>query len=97
MAYDMTYPFITPTLVYEYSGAVEDCWEIRAEIGVYLLSNWSKVLLRVVSQFQRHSYENCSDDEDIVSCKWTKEIFVNSSDPDLIKRVDEKYEALKGI
>ena len=26
MAYDMRDPCIIPTLVFEYSGAVEDCW-----------------------------------------------------------------------
>ena len=51
----------------------------------------------MVAQFQRDSCENCSDDENIISCEWTKEIFINSSDPALIKRVEEKYEALNGL
>ena len=59
--------------------------------------HWSKVLLRVVSQFQRDSYENCSADEDIISCEWTKEIFVKYSDPDVIKMVEDKYEELDGL
>ena len=48
----------------------------------------------MVAQSQRYSCENCSDDKDIVSCELTKEIFVNSSDPSLIKMVEEKNEAL---
>ena len=48
----------------------------------------------MVAQFQRDSYENCSDDEDIVSCEWTEEIFRKSSDTALIKRVEDNYEAL---
>ena len=51
MAYDMIDPFIIPTLVDEYSGSIEGCWRIRAAMGVYLLSHWLKVLLRVVSLF----------------------------------------------
>ena len=66
-------------------------------MGVYLFSHWSKASLRVVAQFQRDSYENCSDDEDIISCEWTKEIFINSSYPDLIKSLEYKYEALYEI
>ena len=57
----------------------------------------SNVLLHVVNQFQRDSYENCSDDECIVSCEWTKEIFINFSYTYIIKRVEEKYEALDGL
>ena len=93
----MSDPFITPTLVDEYVGAVEDRWGNCAETGVYLLYHWLKVLLHVVSQFQRDSYENYSGDEDIVSCEWMKEIFINYSDPALIKRMYGKYEALGGL
>ena len=38
-----------------------------------------------------------SDYEDIISCEWTKELFVKYSDPALIKSVDEKYEVLDGL
>ena len=94
MAYDMGYPFIIPTMVYEYASAFKDLWGNRASTGVYLLSHCLEVSLRVVAQFQRDSYENCSDDEDIVSCDYTKDLFVKSSYPTLVKRVEEKYEAL---
>ena len=77
MAYDTGYPFITPTMVDEYVSTVEERWGNRAATGIYLLSHQSKVSLRVISQFQRYSYENFSDDEDIVSCEWTKDIFMN--------------------
>ena len=97
MAYDMRDPFIIPTLLYDYSGAVEDHWGNRATTGVYLLSHWSKFLLRVVEQFQIDSYMNWNNDEYIVSCERTKDIFVNSPDPTLIKRVGDKYETLYEI
>ena len=58
------------------------------------MSHWSNVSLRVVAQFQRDPFEKLSDDEVFVSCDWTKELFVNSSDPDLIKNLEETYEAL---
>ena len=97
MAYDMRYLFIIPMLVYEYAGAVDDCWGNRASAGVYLLSHWSKVSLHVVAQFQRDSCKNWSEDKDIISCEWPKELFVNYSYPALIKMVEDKYEALEGI
>ena len=78
MAYDMRDPFITPTLVDEYSVAVEDNWGNHAMTGVYLFTHWLKVFLRVVSQFQKYPYDNWNDDEDIVNCECTKEHFVNS-------------------
>ena len=61
------------------------------------MSHWSKFLLRVVTQFQRDSYDNYSDDEDITSCEWTKELFVDSSCLALIKRLEGKYEAMDGL
>ena len=48
----------------------------------------------MLAQLQRDFYENFSDDEDMVSCEWTKDTFLNSSDPALIKWVEEKYEYL---
>ena len=51
----------------------------------------------MVAHFQRDSYNNFSDGEDIVSCQWRKELFVDSSDPALIRRVEEKYGEMDGI
>ena len=76
--------FVIPTLVGEYSGVVKDSWGNRATTGVYLLSHWSKVSLRVVARPRMNSYANCDDNEDIVSCEWKKEIFVNSSNSNII-------------
>ena len=46
--------------------------------------------------FQQDSYKNCADDKDIVSCEWTRELFINSTSSALVKRIEEKYEALTG-
>ena len=62
-----------------------------------MMNHWSKVLLCVVDPFHRDSYDNLNDNEDIGCCDWTKELFVKSSVPALIKRVEEKYEALYGL
>ena len=51
----------------------------------------------MIDQFQRDSYENCSNDKDTVSCEWMKEIFVNNSDPALIKKVKGKYGNCTGL
>ena len=87
MAHDMRNPFIISTMVDEYASAAKDHWGNRATEGVYLLSHWLKVLLHVVAQFQRDYYGNYSENEDIISCEWTNELFVNSLDPTLIKTV----------
>ena len=97
MSYGMRYPFIISALVDKYAGAFEDRWVNHVVTGVYLVPHWLKVSIRVVAQFQRGSYENCSDDEDIVSFEWKKELFVNSSYPALIKSFEEKYDALDRI
>ena len=68
IAYVMRDPFIIPILVYEYAGAVKYHWGKCALTRVYMLSHWLKVFLCVVAQFQRDSYKNFSDDEDIISC-----------------------------
>ena len=49
ITYDTRYLFIVPMLVDEYSGAVKDHWGNRMAKGVYLLSHWSKVSLRLIS------------------------------------------------
>ena len=97
MAYDMRDPFIILTLVDEYAFSVEYHWGNCASSGVYLFPPWSKVPLCVVAQFQRDCYDNFSDDEDIISCEWTKDIFIKSPDTALIKRLYDKYEALNGL
>ena len=88
MAYDMGDQFIIPTVVDEFAGAVEFFSENRATAGVNLLYHWSKVLFHLVSQFQRDPYKNCDDNEEIVICEWTKDLFIKSSDPALIKWVE---------
>ena len=97
MAYGMMYPFIIPTLLYVYAGAVQDHWGNCVSTGVYMLSQWSKFSLRVVAHHQRNPYKNCNDDEDIDSCECTKELFVNSLDTAITKKVEEEYETLDGI
>ena len=96
IAYDMMAPFVVPKLMDAYNQDVQLRWGDRAD-GFNLFRHWSKVSLSVVAQFQQDSYEACQDDEDIVSCEWTKELFTNSSDPALTKRVKEKYEALSSL
>ena len=48
----------------------------------------------MVAQFYRNSYENCTDNEDIIGLEWMKELFVNYPDIALIKRVEDKYDVL---
>ena len=97
MGYDMLAPFIIPKLVDSRASTVGDRWGDPTSTGLNLFQHWSKLSLSTVALYQKDSYENCADDEDIVSCEWTKELFVNSSSPALVKRIEEKYEALDGL
>ena len=89
---DIIAPFIVLDLVYKYALEVEDLWGDRAAPGMHLFKHWSKISLQQEILFQRYYYDNCVDNEDIVSCECNLELFVNSCDGDLINSIEEKYE-----
>jgi hypothetical protein len=44
-AWDMSDPFVIPTLINPDAVSVEDCWAERKLTGVHLLENWGKLTL----------------------------------------------------
>ena len=94
LSYDMMAPFIIPDFIDEYSLEVEDQRGYFYATGVNLFKQWYKISLQQEILFQRYSYYHCVEDEDISSCEWTLELFVNSCNSALIKRIVEKYETL---
>ena len=76
LAYYMMAPFIITGLVGHYTLKLEYFWGDRATIGIELFKNWSNISLQQEILFQRDSYYNCVNNEYIVSCKWTLEVFV---------------------
>ena len=47
-----------------------------------------------ISAYQQDSYDTRVDDEDIVRCEWTQELFVNSALTTPINRFEKKYKEL---
>ena len=76
---------------YEYNIRVQNNYRHAGNQVVGLVITLP-TLLQKVSKMD--SYDHCVDNEDIDSCKWTLELFVNYWDGYLIKRIEEKYETL---
>ncbi len=77
--------------------AWEDQWDMTNpdhEI-VDLTAHWGKVTLDHCSRWQ-HDFNEYSDDADHVSSIWFKDLITNLLDPELKKRVNEKYSKLEG-
>ena len=94
LAYDTMASFIVPYFIYEYSLEVEYLWVDLDATGVNLFKQWYKIYLQQEIPFQRDSYDNFFNDEDIVGCEWTLELFVNYCDGALIKSIEESYDNL---
>ena len=86
--YDIMEPFIVPDLLNEYDLDVEYFWGDLNKTGMNLFKHWSKISLQQATLFQRYFYDNCVNDEDIVSFEWTLELFVNSCDGALINSIE---------
>ncbi len=56
------------------------------------MKHWSTFLIEHISLFQKDTNEAAGDDKDLTSAMWVKELMVNSNEPALIQRTDEKFE-----
>jgi len=89
--YDTKTPFMIPQ---GYSDTVsingwEDRWDLSGEI-IDLTINWGKLTLDHCCKWQR-DFNGYSDDVDHISSIWTKDLLLNSMDPELRKVVEEKF------
>jgi hypothetical protein len=50
--WDMSNPFIIPTLIHPDVNSVSDSWAYRKLTGVHLLKNWGKLTLRQCCAWQ---------------------------------------------
>ena len=78
IAYDMMSPFIIPYFLNIYDLKVKYLWGNHAATGVNLLKHWYKISLQQEILFKKHSYDNCVNDEDIVRCERTLDLFLGS-------------------
>ncbi len=92
-AWDMSDPFVIPTLINPDAISVEDCWVERKLTGVHLLKNWGKLTLQQCCAWQQDSFDYASL-EDLTSMGWAKSLMMNSFDALLVKQIDEKFEDL---
>jgi hypothetical protein len=92
-AWDMSDPFVIPTLIDPDALTVEDWWAERKLTGVHLLKNWGKLTLQQCCAWQQDSFDYASL-EDLTSMEWAKSLMMNSCDALLIERIDEKFKDL---
>jgi hypothetical protein len=92
-AWDMSDPFVIPTLIDPDAISVEDCWAERKSTGVHLLKNWGKLTLQQCCAWQQDSFDYVSL-EDLTSMEWSKSLMMNSCDALLVKQINEKFEDL---
>ena len=59
--------FIIQYFLYEYALEAEDFWGEHAATGMKYFKHWYKISLLQEILFQRDSYTNCVDNEDISS------------------------------
>ncbi len=92
-AWDVSDPFVIPTLIDPDVISVEDHWAERKLTGVHLLKNWRKLTLRQCCTWQQHSF-NYASLEDLTSMEWAKSLMMNFYDALLIERIDRNFKDL---
>jgi hypothetical protein len=91
--WDMSDPFVIPTLIDPDAWSVHDRWAERKLTGVHLLKNWGKLTLRQCCAWKQDSFDYASL-EDLTSTEWAKFLMINSCDALLVERIDKKFEDL---
>jgi hypothetical protein len=91
--WDMSDPFVTPTLIDPDALLVKDCWAERKLTGVHLWKNWGKLTLQQCCAWQQDSFDYASL-EDLTSMEWAKSLMINSCDALLVERIDKKFKDL---
>jgi hypothetical protein len=92
-SWDISDPFVIPTLMNPDTLSMEDCWEERKLMGVHLLKNWGKLTLQQCCAWQQDSFDYASL-EDLTIMEWAKSLMMNSCDALLIERFDKKFKDL---
>lgn len=90
--FDMMDCIMIPALKDETTDDPGDRWGDEST-KISLLQHWSKLTLDQVLKWQEDT--NLYSEDDMDSSDWLKQLLVNSSDDDLNKRVDEKYDELE--
>jgi hypothetical protein len=93
-AFDMFDPFLIPVWIDPRAFSVIESWGDRKSNAIDLTKHWFKVSLEHVCAWQRDTFDWCTDDNDLTSMEWIKELLTNSCDIHLVKRVDEKFDQL---
>jgi hypothetical protein len=89
-AFDMSDPFIMPLWIDPNTISVLDCCGDRMSDGIDITKHWSQVLLEHMCAWKRHTFDWCTDNNDLTSI-WVKELLTNSCDINPEKRIDEKF------
>ncbi len=90
-AFSMFDPFIIPLWIDTHTISVLDYWGNRKQDGIGMMKHWSQVLLKHMCAWQRYTFDWYTDDNDLTSMEWAKELLTNSCDINLEKCIDEKF------
>ncbi len=93
-AFDMFDPFLIPTWIDPDAISVLDCWDNRKHDGINLTKHLSKLLLEHMCAWQRDTFDWCTDEDNLTSTEWVKELLTNSCDFNLVKHIEEKFDQL---
>jgi hypothetical protein len=93
-AFDMLDPFLIPIWMNSMAISIVDHCGDRKSEAVNLTKHWSKISLKHACAWQRDTFDWCTDENNLTSMEWVKELLTNSCDVNLVKRIDKKIDCL---
>jgi hypothetical protein len=93
-AFDMLDPFLIPIWMNPMAISIVDCWGDRKSEVVDFTKHWWKISLKHACAWQRDTFDWCTQDNNLTSMEWVKELLTNLCDINLVKRIDKKFDCL---
>jgi hypothetical protein len=93
-AFDMLSPFLIPIWTNPMAISVVDRWGDRKSEVVDSTKHWSKISLEHACAWQRDTFDWCTDENNLTSLEWVKELLTISCDLNLVKRINKKFDCL---
>jgi hypothetical protein len=93
-AFDMLDPFLIPIWTNPMAIRIVDRWGDRKSEVFDLTKHWSKISLKHACAWQRDTFDWCTDENDLTSMEWVKELLTNLCDINLVKHINEKFDCL---
>ncbi len=87
-------PFLIPIRTNPMAISVVDRWGDGKSEVVDLTKHWSKISREHACAWQRDTFDWCTDENNLTSMEWVKELLTNLCDVNLVKRIDKKIDCL---